>query len=106
MSSFLNQNAAQAEIFNCKKVRIFIYLLFFKAYGYFNDIVLQKSLLFKKIHDFLTLSLAESNNKKVYSAGDLQNVEQNFSAYILCKLNSVKNMLKEKSYSEFCTHEI
>jgi hypothetical protein len=75
-------------------MRIFVYLLFFYAFGYFNDIALQKSLLFKEIHDFLTLSLAESNNKKVHSAGDFQNVEKNFSADILCKLNSVKNMLK------------
>jgi hypothetical protein len=27
------------------------------------------------LHDFVTLSLAESNNRKVHSAGDLQNVE-------------------------------
>jgi hypothetical protein len=74
MSSFLTQNAAWADIFNCSNVRIFVYLLFFKAFGYFNDIALQKSLLFKEIHDFVTLSVAKSRNKNVHSAGDLQNV--------------------------------
>ena len=71
-------------------------LLFFKTFGYFNDILLQKSLIFKEVHDFVTLSLAESKNKNVHSAVDLQNVEKNFTAEILCKLSSVKNMLKEK----------
>jgi len=50
--------------------------------------------------------LTESKNKNVHSAGDLQDVEKIFSAEILCKLNSVKNILKEKSHSEFCTREI
>ena len=52
----------------------FLSICFFKAFGYFNDIALQKSLLCKEIHDFVTLSLAESKNKNVHSAGDLQNV--------------------------------
>jgi hypothetical protein len=42
----------------------------------------------------------------MHSAGDLQNVGKNFSAEILCKFISVKNMLKEKSHLEFSTHGI
>jgi hypothetical protein len=63
---FFTKNSDQADIFNCINVKIFVCLLYFKAFRYFHDIALQKCLLFKEIHDFVTLSLVkvkESHNR-------------------------------------------
>ena len=44
-------------------------------------------------------------NAQVHPPTDLHNVSQHFEAGILNNLNSVQNTSKEKSHSEFHSHE-